>query len=66
VVINKIDREHADPHRVHDQVLELLLDLHANEEQFNCPFVYASARDGFAVLDLERRATAWFRCSRPS
>ncbi len=52
VVINKIDREHADPHRVHDQVLELLLDLHANEEQFNCPFVYASARDGFAVLDL--------------
>jgi GTP-binding protein len=53
VVINKIDREHADPHRVHDQVLELLLDLHANEEQFNCPFVYASARDGFAVLDLQ-------------
>jgi len=53
VVINKIDREHADPHRVHDQVLELLLDLHANEEQFNCPFIYASARDGFAVKDLK-------------
>jgi GTP-binding protein len=53
VVINKIDREHANPHRVHDQVLELLLDLHANEEQFNCPFIYASARDGFAVLDLD-------------
>ena len=53
VVINKIDRDHAAPHRVHDQVLELLLDLHANEEQFNCPFVYASARDGFAVLDLK-------------
>ena len=52
VVINKIDREHADPHRVHDQVLELLLDLHANEEQFTCPFIYASARDGFAVRDL--------------
>ena len=52
VVINKIDREHADPHRAHDQVLELLLDLHANEEQFNCPFIYASARDGFAVRDL--------------
>ncbi|MFH0909141.1 MAG: translational GTPase TypA [bacterium] len=53
VVINKIDREQANPHRVHDQVLELLLDLHANEEQFNCPFVYASARDGFAVRDLK-------------
>jgi GTP-binding protein len=53
VVINKIDREHADPHRAHDQVLELLLDLHANEEQFNCPFLYASARDGFAVRDLK-------------
>ncbi|HMP77778.1 MAG TPA: translational GTPase TypA [Kiritimatiellia bacterium] len=53
VVINKIDREHADPHRVHDQVLELLLDLHANEEQFNCPFIYASARDGFAVKNVD-------------
>ncbi len=53
VVINKIDREHANPHRVHDQVLELLLDLHANEEQFNCPFIYASARDGFAVQSLD-------------
>jgi GTP-binding protein len=53
VVVNKIDREHADPHRVHDQVLELLLDLHANEEQFNCPFLYASARDGYAVLGLD-------------
>jgi GTP-binding protein len=52
VVVNKIDREHADVHRVHDQVLELLLDLHANEEQFNCPFIYASARDGYAVRDL--------------
>ena len=53
VVINKIDREHADPHRVHDQVLELLLDLHANEEQFNCPFIYASARDGFAIKQVD-------------
>jgi GTP-binding protein len=52
VVVNKIDREHADVHRVHDQVLELLLDLHANEEQFNCPFIYASARDGFAMRDI--------------
>ncbi|HMP89067.1 MAG TPA: translational GTPase TypA [Kiritimatiellia bacterium] len=53
VVINKIDRENAAPHRVHDQVLELLLDLHASEEQFNAPFVYASARDGFAMHDMK-------------
>jgi GTP-binding protein len=52
VVINKIDREHADPHGVHDKVLELLLELHATEEQFNAPFIYASARDGYAVRDL--------------
>jgi GTP-binding protein len=43
VVINKIDRENANPKGVHDQVLELLLELNANEEQFNCPFIYASA-----------------------
>lgn len=53
VVINKIDRENADPHKVHDQVLELLLELGATEEQFNAPFVYASARDGYAVIHLE-------------
>ena len=52
VVINKIDREHADPHDVHDKVLELLLELHANEEQFNAPFIYASARDGYAVKTI--------------
>jgi GTP-binding protein len=53
VVVNKIDREHADPHGVHDQVLELLLELHATEEQFNAPFIYASAKDGFAIHDLD-------------
>ncbi|MEI8314080.1 MAG: translational GTPase TypA [Verrucomicrobiota bacterium] len=52
VVINKIDREHADAHDVHDKVLELLLELHANEAQFNAPFVYASARDGYALKNL--------------
>ena len=52
VVINKIDREHADAHDVHDKVLELLLELHANEEQFNAPFIYASARDGYAVRQI--------------
>jgi GTP-binding protein len=53
VVINKIDREHADPLAVHDKVLELLLELHASEDQFNAPFIYASARDGFAVRELK-------------
>jgi len=53
VVINKIDREHADPHGVHDKVLELLLELHATEEQFNAPFIYASARDGYALKNLD-------------
>ena len=52
VVINKIDREHADPDAVHDQVLELLLELHANEDQFNAPFIYASAKEGFAMRAL--------------
>lgn len=53
IVINKIDREHADPHLVHDQVLELLLELHATEDQFNAPFIYASAKDGFAIRELD-------------
>jgi GTP-binding protein len=52
VVINKIDREHADPHKMHDKVLELLLELNATEEQFNAPFIYASARDGYALKKL--------------
>ncbi len=53
VVINKIDRENANPARVHDQVLELLLELHASEDQFNAPFIYASARDGYAMYEPE-------------
>jgi len=52
IVINKIDRENANPHKVHDHILELLLELHATEEQFCAPFIYASARDGYALLDV--------------
>ncbi len=37
---------------MHDQVLELLLELHASEDQFNAPFLYASARDGYALRKL--------------
>jgi len=47
-VINKIDRETARPDWVHDKVLELFLDLDADEDQFNAPFLYASAKNGFA------------------
>jgi GTP-binding protein len=57
VFINKIDRENSNPAKVHDQVLELLLELHANEEQFNAPFLYGSARDGFAVHELGDKPT---------
>ena len=52
VVINKIDRQDAEPLRVHDEVLQLFLDLEATAEQFNCPFLYASSRQGIATSDL--------------
>ena len=52
VVVNKIDRGDAEPLRVHDEVLQLLLDLDASPEQFSCPFLYASSRLGTATPDL--------------
>ncbi len=60
VVVNKVDREHADPEAAHDKVLELFLELEANEEQFNAPFVYASAKEGWAdrALDGPRKDMA--------
>lgn len=48
VCINKIDRPEARPDEVVDEVLELFIDLDANEEQLDCPFIFASARDGIA------------------
>lgn len=53
VCINKIDRPEARPAEVIDEVLELFMDLDASDEQLDCPFVYASARDGYAMLDLD-------------
>ena len=53
VCINKIDRPEARPLEVIDEVLELLMDLDASDAQLDCPFVFASARDGYALLDLE-------------
>jgi GTP-binding protein len=52
VVINKIDRENAEPHKVLDQVFELFLELHANDEQLDFPVIYASAKNGFAKKEL--------------
>lgn len=53
VCINKIDRPEARPEEIIDEVLELFLDLDANEKQLDCPFVFASAKEGVATLDLE-------------
>ncbi len=53
VVINKVDREHADPVAAHDKVLELFLDLEADEDQFNAPFIYASSKNGWADHTLD-------------
>ena len=52
VCINKIDRPEARPDEVIDEVLELLIDLDASDEQLDCPFIYASAKSGIAMLEL--------------
>jgi len=52
LVINKIDRENADPKKMYDKVLELLLELNATEEQFDAPVVYGSGRDGYMMYHL--------------
>ena len=52
VCINKIDRPEARPDEVIDEVLELFMDLDASDEQLDCPFIFASARDGYAMKDL--------------
>ena len=52
VCINKIDRPEARPDEVIDEVLELLMDLDASDEQLDCPFLFASAKAGFAKKEL--------------
>ncbi len=54
VCINKIDRPEARPEEVIDEILELFIDLDANDEQLDCPFVFASAKSGVACLDLNQ------------
>ena len=52
VCVNKIDRPEARPEQVVDEVLELFLDLDADDAQLDCPFVFASAKTGSATLNL--------------
>lgn len=58
VCINKIDRPEARPDEVVDEVLELLIELDANEKQLDCPFVYASAKSGVASLSADEPGTS--------
>ncbi len=53
--VNKIDREEARPEEVIDEVLELLMDLDATDEQLDCPFIYASAKQGYASYDMDKQ-----------
>ncbi|HWA41499.1 MAG TPA: translational GTPase TypA, partial [Gemmatimonadales bacterium] len=57
VAINKIDRSDAEPHRVHDEVLGLFIDLDATSEQLDAPFLYTSSRAGTATKELEQPGT---------
>lgn len=55
--INKIDRPEARPDAVVDEVLELFIDLDANEEQLDCPFIFASAKEGTASYSADEPGT---------
>jgi GTP-binding protein len=57
ICINKIDRPGADPMRVHEEVLDLLIELEANEAQLDAPVVYASGRDGTSTMSMDEPAT---------
>src|SRR5262249_59190681 len=53
VVINKVDRDNAAPHKVLDEVFDLFVSLHATDEQLDFPVIYASAKEGFAKAELD-------------
>lgn len=55
--INKIDRPEARPEEVVDEILELFIDLDADESQLDCPFIFASAKEGTASASLEEKGT---------
>src|SRR5437667_8995758 len=52
VVINKVDRENARPHKVLDEIFDLFVELKANDQQLDFPVIYASAKNGFALREL--------------
>ena len=56
VCINKMDRPEARPEKVIDEVLDLLIELDADEDQLDCPFIFASAKSGYASLSVEKEA----------
>jgi GTP-binding protein len=57
VVINKIDRENARPHKVLDMIFELFLELGANDQQLDFPVVYASAKQGYAKHEIDQESS---------
>src|SRR5689334_15348137 len=57
VVINKIDRDNANPHKVLDQVFDLFVSLHATDAQLDFPVIYASAKQGIAKRELHEEST---------
>ncbi len=57
VCVNKIDRPEARPEEVEEEVLELLLELDASDEQLDCPFIYASAKEGWASYEADKPGT---------
>src|ERR1044071_9687736 len=56
VVINKVDRENAEPHQVLDKVFDLFVELKATDEQLDFPIIYASAKNGFAMRELHENS----------
>jgi GTP-binding protein len=56
VVINKVDRENARPHKVLDMVFDLFVELKANDEQLDFPIIYASAKNGFAMREIHENS----------
>ncbi len=57
VVINKIDRPEARPNEVIDEILDLFIELEAGDSQLDCPFIFASAKQGTASLELDKAGT---------
>jgi GTP-binding protein len=57
VVINKIDRDNARPHKVLDMVFDLFIELNATDEQLDFPVIYASAKEGYAMRELHETST---------